>query len=133
MCESTLLVMPTGSGKSLCYQLPAFILSCIDATKRTITVVVSPMISLMNDQLRCLPKHLTGAVISGENESSAAYKQLITKIMNHEVKILFVSPEKLRSQSFLQLKIPTVSFACIDEVHCMSEWSHNFRYFLIYS
>jgi superfamily II DNA helicase RecQ len=61
--------MPTGSGKSLCYQLPAFILSHIDYTKNSITMVISPMISLMNDQLKCLPRHLNGVVLSGGVES----------------------------------------------------------------
>jgi superfamily II DNA helicase RecQ len=68
-CESTLLVMPTGSGKSLCYQLPAFILSHIEYSKNTITMVISPMISLMNDQVKCLPSNLIGVVLSGGVDS----------------------------------------------------------------
>jgi ATP-dependent DNA helicase Q4 len=56
------------------------------------------------------------------------------KIARHEVQVLFLSPEKLRAESFQELirlkKIPTVNFACVDEVHCISDWSHNFRYFM---
>lgn len=123
--ESTLLMVPTGGGKSLCYQLPAHILSA----PRTITLVVSPLISLMVDQLAKLPRGLNGVAI-GSHQSQHEFAAAEAALATGTVQILFVSPERLVSKGFLTMlasKGIRVNFVCVDEAHCVSEWSHNFR------
>ncbi|ORX72595.1 ATP-dependent DNA helicase, partial [Anaeromyces robustus] len=124
--QSSLLVLQTGGGKSLCYQLPSYIYKSLNIPN--LTLVISPTISLMQDQLFCLPKTLEGSLL--ENSlSESEQKHIIQQIINGKKDILFITPERLHSKQFQELLIqfPPIKFACIDEVHCLSEWSHNFR------
>jgi RecQ family ATP-dependent DNA helicase len=128
--KSTLLILPTGGGKSLCYQLPVFILRHVPKARHLMAIVVTPTLSLMFDQLRCLFPGVRGACLSS-TDTTAKAASTISKIKKGMIDVLFVSPERLRSNAFMELvrsdEFPTTSFACIDEVHCISEWSHNFR------
>eukprot|EP00434_Breviolum_minutum_P029317 symbB.v1.2.025930.t2/scaffold2553.1/size78617/4 len=119
--KRTLLLLATGSGKSLCYQLPAYLLR-----EEGLTLVVSPLVSLMQDQLARLPKCLRGAVISS-HQSRDTSKEVMKAVRARLVDVLFVSPERLGLWSFDGCGLPPIALACIDEAHCVSEWSHNFR------
>ncbi|CAE7862784.1 RECQL4, partial [Symbiodinium microadriaticum] len=117
----TLLLLATGCGKSLCYQLPAYLLR-----EEGFTLVVSPLVSLMSDQLARLPGCLRGAICSGQQSRDSA-REVMRAVRARLVDVLFVSPERLATWSFDGCGLPPIALACIDEAHCVSEWSHNFR------
>ncbi|KAM9167088.1 LOW QUALITY PROTEIN: ATP-dependent DNA helicase Q4, partial [Mergus octosetaceus] len=129
---STLLVLPTGLGKSLCYQLPAYLYR-----KRSpcVALVVSPLVALMDDQVSGLPRGLRAACVHS-NMSRAQREAAVEQVKQGEVHVLLLSPEALvgggggGSGSCClppAAQLPPVAFACIDEAHCVSQWSHNFR------
>ncbi|KAM6225725.1 ATP-dependent DNA helicase Q4 isoform 2-T2 [Spheniscus humboldti] len=127
---STLVVLPTGMGKSLCYQLPAYL---YHKRSKCITLVVSPLVSLMDDQVSGLPPCLK-AVCIHSGMTKAQRETVMEKVRQGEVQVLLLSPEALVGGSGLGSgclpsadRLPAVAFACIDEAHCLSEWSHNFR------
>lgn len=124
--KSTLFISPTGSGKSLCYQIPAILYWRF---KGYMTIVVSPLISLMEDQIKNFPSELKAVSLNSGN-TKAQRQQAIDKLTNGEAQVAFMSPEAIVS-GVLSIEdltnLPQVGFVCIDEAHCLCEWSQNFR------